>query len=96
LWPGFGDNSRVLEWVFERCAGRGEAVETPIGYLPAPGTIDTEGLDIKDEDMTDLLRVDRDEWRAELPGIVDYFSQFGNRLPAAISAQAEALRWRLG
>jgi phosphoenolpyruvate carboxykinase (GTP) len=46
--------------------------------------------------MTDLLRVDRDEWRAELPGIVDYFSQFGNRLPAAISAQAEALRWRLG
>ncbi len=96
LWPGFGDNSRVLEWVFERCAGRGEAVETPIGYLPAPGTIDTEGLDIKAEDMTELLRVDRDGWRAELPGIVEYFSQFGDRLPAAISTQAEALRRRLG
>jgi phosphoenolpyruvate carboxykinase (GTP) len=96
LWPGFGDNSRVLEWVFERCAGRGEAVETPIGYLPAPGTIDTEGLDIKAGDMTGLLLVDRDGWRAELPGIVEYFSQFGNRLPAAISTQAEALRRRLG
>ena len=96
LWPGFGDNSRVLEWVFERCAGRGEAVETSIGYLPAPGTIDTEGLDIKAGDMTGLLLVDRDGWRAELPGIVEYFSQFGNRLPAAISTQAEALRRRLG
>jgi phosphoenolpyruvate carboxykinase (GTP) len=95
LWPGFGDNSRVLEWVFERCAGRGGAVETPIGYLPAPGAIDTEGLDIKDEDMADLLRVDRDEWRAELPPIVDYFSQFGSRLPAAVFEQAEALRRRL-
>ncbi|MGD0439703.1 MAG: phosphoenolpyruvate carboxykinase (GTP) [Acidimicrobiales bacterium] len=95
LWPGFGDNSRVLEWVFERCAGRGGAVETPIGYLPAPGAIDTEGLDIKDEDMADLLRVDRDEWRAELPPIVDYFSQFGSRLPAAVFEQAEALRLRL-
>ncbi len=96
LWPGFGDNSRVLEWVFERCAGRGGAVETPIGYLPAPGAIDTEGLDIKDEDMTDLLHVDSDEWRAELPGIVEYFSRFGDRLPAGIAAQAEALRRRLG
>jgi phosphoenolpyruvate carboxykinase (GTP) len=96
LWPGFGENSRVLEWVFERCAGRGEPVETPIGYLPAPGTIDTEGLDIPEQDMIELLRVDRDEWRAELPSIDEYLAQFGDRLPPAISEQIEALRRRLG
>src|ERR1019366_2750318 len=67
LWPGFGENSRVLEWVFERCAGRGEAVTTPIGFLPAPGAIPTDGLAVAEEDMAELLRVDRDEWRAELP-----------------------------
>ena len=63
LWPGFGENSRVLEWVFERCAGRVEAVETPIGLLPAAGAIPTEGLDIAADDMAELLRVDHDEWR---------------------------------
>jgi phosphoenolpyruvate carboxykinase (GTP) len=96
LWPGFGENSRVLEWVFERCSGRGEVVETPIGYLPAPGTIDTEGLDVPEEDMSELLRVDRDEWRAELPPIAEYFARFGDRLPPPISDQLEALRRRLG
>jgi phosphoenolpyruvate carboxykinase (GTP) len=96
LWPGFGDNSRVLEWVFERCAGRGEVVETPIGYLPAPGTIDTEGLDVSEEDMTELLRVDRGEWLAELPSITEYFARFEDRLPPAISDQLDELRTRLG
>ena len=96
LWPGFGDNSRVLEWVFERCAGRAEAVETPIGYLPAPGAIDTEGLDVSEQDMSELLRVDREEWLAELPGIAEYFAQFGDRLPQAMSDQLEGLRKRLG
>jgi phosphoenolpyruvate carboxykinase (GTP) len=96
LWPGFGENSRVLEWVFERCAGHGEAVESPIGYLPAPGAIDTEGLDISKEDMSELLRVDRDEWRAELPPIAEYFAEFEDRLPSAISDQFEGLKRRLG
>jgi phosphoenolpyruvate carboxykinase (GTP) len=96
LWPGFGENSRVLEWVFERCAGRGDLVETPIGYLPAPGTIDTEGLDVSEEDMTELLRVDRDEWLAELPSITGYFARFEDRLPPALSDQLEELRTRLG
>ena len=96
LWPGFGDNSRVLEWVFERCAGRAGAVETPIGYLPPPEAIDTDGLDIPEENMIELLRVDRDEWRAELPAIVEYCAQFGARLPRAITEQLEALRRRLG
>jgi phosphoenolpyruvate carboxykinase (GTP) len=82
LWPGFGENARVLEWVFERCSGRGEAVQTPIGYLPAPGAIDIGGLDIAKENMDDLLHVDRDEWRAEIP--------------VGLSDQLEALRKRLG
>jgi phosphoenolpyruvate carboxykinase (GTP) len=96
LWPGFGENARVLEWVFERCSGRGEAVQTPIGYLPAAGAIDIEGLEISKEDMDELLRVNRDEWRAELPAISDYFAEFGDRLPLALSDQLEALRRRLG
>ena len=96
LWPGFGENSRVLEWVFERCAGRGEAVETPIGYLPAAGAIDTEGLDVSEEDMAELLRVDTDEWRNEVPLIEEYFAQFGDRLPVAVTDQLEGLRKRLG
>jgi phosphoenolpyruvate carboxykinase (GTP) len=95
LWPGYGENARVLEWVFERCAGRGEAVETPIGYVPAPGAIDTEGLEVSGADMDELLRVDRDEWRREVPLIGEYFAQFGDRLPLPISDQLEALRKRL-
>ena len=59
LWPGYGENSRVLEWIFERTAGRGEAVETPIGFVPAPGAIDVEGLDVTDADMEKLLSVER-------------------------------------
>ncbi len=96
LWPGYGENSRVLEWVFERCAGRGEAAVTPIGYLPTPGAIDTTGLDLSDKDLEELLRVDRDEWRAEVPAIAAYFERFGDRLPPAISDQLEGLRRRLG
>src|SRR5207237_7840870 len=62
LWPGFGENSRVLEWVFERVNGGGDAVETPIGYVPAPGAIPSDGLDLSDAEMTELLRVDIEEW----------------------------------
>jgi phosphoenolpyruvate carboxykinase (GTP) len=96
LWPGYGENSRVLEWVFERCAGRGGSVETPIGYVPAPGAIDTDGLEVSSADMDELLRVDWEEWRAEVPVIGEYFAQFGDRLPPAVSDQLEALRKRLG
>jgi phosphoenolpyruvate carboxykinase (GTP) len=96
LWPGFGENSRVLEWVFERCAGSGEAVESPIGYLPAPGAIPIDGLDISDEDMAELLRVDVDEWRAEVPDIEKYYDEFGDHLPASLRSELERLRDRLG
>jgi len=95
LWPGYGENSRVLEWIFERCAGRGDAVTTAIGYLPAPGAIPTEGLDISPEDMDELLRVDPDEWAAEIPPIAEYFSEFGDQVPEAVRSQLEALRERL-
>jgi len=96
LWPGFGENSRVLEWVFERCAGSGAAVETPIGLLPAPGAIPTDGLDVPAADMDDLLRVDVDEWRREIPGIEEHFASFGDHLPPALADQLAALRQRLG
>jgi phosphoenolpyruvate carboxykinase (GTP) len=96
LWPGFGENSRVLEWVFARCAGTGEAVDTPIGYLPAPTAISTEGLDIPAADMDELLRVDVADWKAELPLIEEHFAVFGDRLPSRLRDELAALRRRLG
>ena len=95
LWPGFGENSRVLAWVFERCAGTGAAVETPIGLLPAPGAIPTAALNVAPADMDELLRVDIDEWRAELPSIEAHYAVFGDRLPAALGDELDALRKRL-
>jgi phosphoenolpyruvate carboxykinase (GTP) len=96
LWPGFGENSRVLEWVFERCSGSGEAVTSPIGYLPAPGAIPTAGLEVSPEDIEELLRVDVDEWRAESEAIETYYDQFGEHVPEELRAQLDALRQRLG
>jgi phosphoenolpyruvate carboxykinase (GTP) len=95
LWPGYGENSRVLEWVFERTAGRGEAVETPIGYVPTANAIDVEGLDVSKEDMAELLTVHVDEWRAEVPLIREHFAQFGDRLPAQLAALVDDLEARL-
>jgi phosphoenolpyruvate carboxykinase (GTP) len=95
LWPGFGDNSRVLAWVFRRCEGTGEAETTPIGCVPAPGAIETEGRDVPEEDMAELTRVDPEEWKAELPSLHEHFAQFGGRLPGALRAQLEALEQRL-
>jgi phosphoenolpyruvate carboxykinase (GTP) len=96
LWPGYGENSRVLEWIFERVGGGGEAVETPVGWVPAAGAIDLEGLEVSKEDMDELLRVDRDEWRAELPLIRAHFAQFGDRLPAELTQAVDDLERRLG
>ncbi len=95
LWPGFGENARVLEWIFDRCAGRGEAVRTPVGMLPAPGAIDTGGLDVSAEDMAELLRVDVDEWLAEVPGIREFYAGFGAHLPPELDRQVTALEQRL-
>ncbi|MCX6386646.1 MAG: phosphoenolpyruvate carboxykinase (GTP) [Solirubrobacterales bacterium] len=95
LWPGFGENSRVLAWVFDRCDNNGEAVDTPIGRIPGEGAIDTTGLDISDADMAELLRVDIDEWKAELPGIGEYFEELGERLPSTLRDELAALTQRL-
>jgi phosphoenolpyruvate carboxykinase (GTP) len=96
LWPGFGENSRVLAWVFRRCDDAAEAVDTPIGRLPAPGAIDTDGLDVSDEDMAELLSVDAEDVGLEVPSIREHFAQFGDRLPEALRDQLEALDERLG
>ncbi len=95
IWPGFGENSRVLRWIFARCAADADALGTPIGYLPLPGAIPTEGLEVSEEDMAELLRVDVEEWRAELTDIARHYSQFGDRLPPELAAQLRALKIRL-
>ncbi len=96
LWPGFGENSRVLEWVFRRCEDKADAVETPIGLLPTEGAINTEGLDIEEDSMRELLSVDEDLVRQQLPQIREHLATFGDALPAQIGAQLEALEQRLG
>jgi len=95
LWPGYGENSRVLEWVFERVSGRAEAVETPAGWVPAPGEIDIEGVDVSKEDIEELLRVDTDEWRAEVPLIREHYAVFGDRLPHELAEAVDTLERRL-
>ncbi len=96
LWPGFGENSRVLAWVFRRCQGQAEAVESPIGLLPAEGAIETEGLTISDEAMEELLRVDEDQVREQLPQIREHLEKLGDRLPGELREQLSALERRLG
>ena len=96
LWPGFGDNSRVLRWVVERVEGKGEAVDTPIGRVPAPGAIDTAGLDIDGGDtMAELVAVDPDSWRQELPQIDDHYRSIGDTVPAQLREQLTNLEKRL-
>jgi phosphoenolpyruvate carboxykinase (GTP) len=96
LWPGYAENSRVLKWIFERCDATAEAVETPIGKLPAPGSLDLQGLDIAKEAVAKLLEADSDGWRAELPSIHEHFAKFGSRLPKALTEELAALERRLG
>jgi len=96
LWPGYGENSRVLAWVFARCAGHGAAVQTPIGVMPPVGRdgLDTTGLDISDEDIAELLRVDVEEWKAQLPHFREHLGKF-ERLPEELDEQLRALEQRL-
>jgi phosphoenolpyruvate carboxykinase (GTP) len=98
LWPGYGENSRVLAWIFRRCEGSAEADETPIGLVPRSGAggIDTDGLNISDEALTELLAVDPEEWKEQLTQVREHFELFGDRLPAELWAQLQALEERLG
>ena len=95
LWPGYGDNSRVLKWVIERVSGGGSAVKTPIGYMPSPDAIDTDGLDISAAEMAALLHVDKQLWLANLALIKEHYAGFGDRLPQKLRQQLEALEQRL-
>lgn len=95
LWPGFGENSRVLKWVCERCDGQGDAIETPIGLLPTPDAIDCTGLDMPDQDMAELLRVDINEWQQQIPLFRDHYAKFGDKLPPELTNQLDALEQRL-
>ena len=81
LWPGFGENLRVLDWIIQRCQNKIDAKETPIGYVPIKGDIDTSGLDIADENLDALFTIDPDQWLAEMNEIKEYFNEFGERLP---------------
>jgi len=96
IWPGFGENSRVLAWVFRRCDDGAGARGTAIGRLPAPGAIDTSGLDISDEAMQELLEVDVEAWKEQLPQVREHLDRFGERLPGELLGQLKALEERLG
>ncbi len=95
MWPGFGENSRVLKWIFERCAGTADAVATAIGNMPTLDGIDFNGLDIAEKDIANLMRVDTDAWLSELEGIEEYYATFGDQLPEELKNQIENLRKRL-
>ena len=95
IWPGFGENSRVLKWILERVEGGADAVETPIGLVPTPDSLDLEGLDLADEDLQRILTVDKDSWKDELELIEDHFEFIGERLPDPMKAQLDDLRSRL-
>jgi phosphoenolpyruvate carboxykinase (GTP) len=95
LWPGYGENSRVLKWIFERVSGQGKAVETPIGNLPASGALDMTGLQVSVDAMRTLLTVDAEGWLAEIPLIRQHYDQFGDHLPAALRQELASLEQRL-
>jgi phosphoenolpyruvate carboxykinase (GTP) len=96
LWPGFGENSRVLEWVFRRCDGGGSVTETPIGLVPAEGDLDVEGLSISPDEVQALLRVDEAAVKAELPQVREHLERFGDTLPGEVRGQLDRLEERLG
>ena len=92
MWPGFGDNMRVLQWILQRCAGAGDAVKTAIGYVPDPAVLNIDGLDLDRDTVHDLLSIDAKIWRTEIDEIEAYFETFGDRLPQALSATAARIR----
>ncbi|PWK90580.1 phosphoenolpyruvate carboxykinase (GTP) [Lentzea atacamensis] len=96
LWPGFGENSRVLKWAIERIEGKAAAQETPIGYVPTADDLDLEGLDAPREDIEAALAVDADEWRAEIPLVEEWFEKIGEKVPTTLRDELAALKQRLG
>ena len=95
LWPGYGENSRVLKWVCERVSGKGKAVETPIGYMPTPDAIDISGTKVTSADMSELLTVNKGEWLNEVASIKEHYARFGSKLPKELANELAALEKRL-
>jgi phosphoenolpyruvate carboxykinase (GTP) len=95
VWPGFGQNLRVLLWMIDRVKGKGGAEDTPIGLVPTPSALDWEGLGLSGAQRESLLRVDRGEWAAEVPEIRAFFDRFGNRLPAEMAQSLATLNEQL-
>jgi phosphoenolpyruvate carboxykinase (GTP) len=95
LWPGYGENCRVLKWIFERVIGKGKAVDTPIGRVPAPGALDLSGLSLSPAAVEELLRVDLDGWLAAVPLIQEHFKAFGSKLPAELPRELAKMEERL-
>jgi phosphoenolpyruvate carboxykinase (GTP) len=96
LWPGFGENSRVLKWVIERLEGSAAGVETSIGHVPGEGSLDIDGLGMTAEQLAEALKVDRDEWAAEIPLIEEWFAKIGDSVPTSLRDELDALKLRLG
>jgi phosphoenolpyruvate carboxykinase (GTP) len=96
LWPGFGENSRVLKWIVERVEGTAPADETPIGLVPTQGALDTEGLDLTPEQLAKALAVDPEEWKAEIPLIEEWFAKIGDKVPSTLVSELDTLKARLG
>ena len=98
MWPGYGENSRVLAWIFRRCEGKAEANETVIGNLPVVGEggIDVSGLDVSPETMQQLLSVDVDGWKQQLPQMHEHYAAFDDKLPDVLREQLKVLEQRLG
>ena len=95
IWPGFGDNLRVLEWIIARCEGKVEARESAIGFLPYAKDINIDGLDIDESVVEELLTVDNATWLEEVKGIKEFYAQFGDRLPAELKEELDKLEARL-
>ena len=93
-WPGFGENSRVLKWVVERLEGKADATETPIGHVPTPESLDLTGIEVKDADLEDALKVDPAEWETENELIAEWLEKFGGTLPESVRAKFDAQRER--
>ena len=96
MWPGFGDNLRVLEWILKRVEGSAHFVDSPIGKLPIPADLNTAGLDIQPAVLEQLLQVDREGWRAEIEAIGEYLQGYGARTPASLSAEHRRIAELLG
>jgi phosphoenolpyruvate carboxykinase (GTP) len=95
IWPGFGENLRVLEWIMDRCEGKAEADDAPIGYLPRPQDLNLEGADVDVETVKGLLSIDQDLWRAECAGIREFYAKFGEKLPGRLVEALDELEARL-